>query len=835
MESVPVFQDQRPSSINTAVKMDKDASPNAKEILRRISPQRQQLLEQRVTRKVFSAIPSADKNVHAQDSPVASKAGAGQAAHSTPQPERRVRKRRTPVKSTLALQKKRESSSLQPSSTKSRAHRKPTPSPPRPNVTKRDADSMSQLSQRTTSTELNGSRSNSRTSPFEIDTGSNSHSRSFFRPSSRSQSRDGHRVVSSPMKKGNSQPTPIDMSKMVIDEAGWIKHGPEDGHGDLSGRNSRGASSAIATTPEKGFRDNEASNGSTSGRSSPRNSRKRGQSGGNNASAAGLSLEKKIAKKRNRLDGRTSANSSRDGFPLSVEDVPSNQPSITSFFMGSNTAAGAAPPSGSSAIPVGATPPGLITTKRGVAPTACSNAAPSTPTAISNRVGDKFARQQVEMLQAKLVNEVEKNSSLASENERLRQLVKSLETDLQDARSGVEQLQQTQQNRVTRMRTFFESILREKIALERSKALQDIAQQNVAVGRVIYVRSGARVQDMWCDGEEFLTLNREKARVKRDREELELQKKDIAKQFRKAKADSKTASKASASSAHLVELEGSMRPPTAAGAAVTQTPEWGRLVEREESIRMALNDVKRREQSLTAQEEALRTRKKMHWLNIKRVSDFAESRFSQWSKPLNNRYVLVDLLGKGGFSEVWKAVDLVNFRFVACKIHQLSQGWSEAKMANYTKHATREYAIHKALRHERVVRYNALLAGASWHLFFVWLAPVPQLVLGFVMQLTGFLLRRFLCTTSSKLTKCRSPPCSSTVRGTSPQHARFIALHIKLTLYMCFCVVVVHVQSGSFDVLEREQRASRERSARHHHSSVVSPEVLGRSKENYSL
>jgi tousled-like kinase len=40
---------------------------------------------------------------------------------------------------------------------------------------------------------------------------------------------------------------------------------------------------------------------------------------------------------------------------------------------------------------------------------------------------------------------------------------------------------------------------------------------------------------------------------------------------------------------------------------------------------------------------------------------------------------------------------------VACKIHQLSPHWSDERKANYTRHATREYAIHKALRHDRIV------------------------------------------------------------------------------------------------------------------------------------
>jgi serine/threonine protein kinase len=85
------------------------------------------------------------------------------------------------------------------------------------------------------------------------------------------------------------------------------------------------------------------------------------------------------------------------------------------------------------------------------------------------------------------------------------------------------------------------------------------------------------------------------------------------------------------------------------------------------------------------------------------------------------RYVLMNLLGKGGFSEVlslyfnncsisltfmkvYKAYDLVELRTVALKIHELNSQWSEEKKANYMRHATRESSIQKTLDHCRVVR-----------------------------------------------------------------------------------------------------------------------------------
>ena len=71
---------------------------------------------------------------------------------------------------------------------------------------------------------------------------------------------------------------------------------------------------------------------------------------------------------------------------------------------------------------------------------------------------------------------------------------------------------------------------------------------------------------------------------------------------------------------------------------------------------------------------------------------------------LSGRYQIVGLLGKGGYSEVYKAYDLENHIYVACKLNQLNHNWKEEIKNNYIKHTIRENQIHKNIDHPKIVK-----------------------------------------------------------------------------------------------------------------------------------
>ena len=119
-------------------------------------------------------------------------------------------------------------------------------------------------------------------------------------------------------------------------------------------------------------------------------------------------------------------------------------------------------------------------------------------------------------------------------------------------------------------------------------------------------------------------------------------------------------------------------------------------------LKARLAAIKREEDALKAENSRLETEKNLHIRELKRLRDEEHSRFGD-HPVMNKRYLLLELLGKGGFSEVFKALDLNTLTHVAVKIHQLSSQWSESKKASYVKHSVREYHIHKGLHHPRIV------------------------------------------------------------------------------------------------------------------------------------
>ncbi|KAA3485836.1 serine/threonine-protein kinase TOUSLED-like [Gossypium australe] len=187
--------------------------------------------------------------------------------------------------------------------------------------------------------------------------------------------------------------------------------------------------------------------------------------------------------------------------------------------------------------------------------------------------------------------------------------------------------------------------------------------------------AGTVISETWEDGQALKDLNAHLRQLLEAKEAVERQRK----QLKKRPSDKGDAS----------DVESS-------------TQEEDVLIQ-DEIYKSRLASIKREEESLLRERDRYELDKGRLIREMKRIRDEDGSRFNNF-QILNNRYALLNLLGKGGFSEVYKAYDLVEHRYVACKLHGLNAQWSEDKKQSYIRHAIREYNIHKALVHHHIVR-----------------------------------------------------------------------------------------------------------------------------------
>ncbi|EHB06364.1 Serine/threonine-protein kinase tousled-like 2 [Heterocephalus glaber] len=223
-------------------------------------------------------------------------------------------------------------------------------------------------------------------------------------------------------------------------------------------------------------------------------------------------------------------------------------------------------------------------------------------------------------------------------------------------------------------------------------ACRDKSMQNrLRLGHFITVRHGASSTEQWTDGYAFQNLIKQQERINSHKEETERQWKMLAKQKPPAMGQAPPATN-----------EQKQRKSKTNGSENTMLT-LAEYHEQEEIFKLRLGHLKKEEAEIQAELERLEKVTNVHIRELKRIHNEDNSQFKD-HPTLNDRHLLLHLLGRGGFSEVYKAFDLTEQRYVVVKIHQLNKNWRDEKKENYHKHACREYYIHKELDHSRIVK-----------------------------------------------------------------------------------------------------------------------------------
>ncbi|KAK7110560.1 serine/threonine-protein kinase tousled-like 2 isoform X2 [Littorina saxatilis] len=230
------------------------------------------------------------------------------------------------------------------------------------------------------------------------------------------------------------------------------------------------------------------------------------------------------------------------------------------------------------------------------------------------------------------------------------------------------------------------SLLIEKSAIEKKTTRQKCMENRLRLGQFVTQRQGAQFVENWVDGWAFTDLMKQQERIASEKDEIDKNRRLLMK--RKPPNLPKNS-----------KQEHQFVKP---GEKYLSAADF---YEQDEILKLRQAALKKEDADLQLELEKLERERNLHIRELKRIHNEDNSRFKD-HPILNERYLLLCLLGKGGFSEVHKGFDLKEQRYVACKIHQLNREWKEDKKANYIKHALREYNIHKTLDHARIVKLH---------------------------------------------------------------------------------------------------------------------------------
>ncbi|KAL0111453.1 hypothetical protein PUN28_012977 [Cardiocondyla obscurior] len=323
---------------------------------------------------------------------------------------------------------------------------------------------------------------------------------------------------------------------------------------------------------------------------------------------------------------------------------------------------------------------------------------PPPPPASSQPAGSMVSKQVQTELTCQRIQEFETQASsdLELRNNKIDELNRTTD-ELRHQMANQQKVIEQHKSHINKCIDVVKKLLKEKSNIEKKEARQKCMQNRLRLGQFVTQRVGATFQENWTDGYAFHELARRQEEIATEREEIDKQKKLLLK---KRPSNSETGRKRSQPQPSLHNgTEATFLKPDAVPGSYT----WQEYYEADEILKLRQSALKKEDADLQLEMEKLERERNLHIRELKRIHNEDQSRFN--SHPvLNERYLLLMLLGKGGFSEVHKAFDLKEQRYVACKVHQLNKDWKEDKKANYIKHALREYNIHKALDHPRVVK-----------------------------------------------------------------------------------------------------------------------------------
>ncbi|XP_048094442.1 serine/threonine-protein kinase tousled-like 1, partial [Alosa alosa] len=238
--------------------------------------------------------------------------------------------------------------------------------------------------------------------------------------------------------------------------------------------------------------------------------------------------------------------------------------------------------------------------------------------------------------------------------------------------------------RLNKCITMSKKLLIEKSTTEKQACREKSMQDRLRLGQFTTVRHGASYTEQWSDGYAFQKLVKQQEWINQQREDIERQRKLLAKRKPPTSSNSQSPTPNSEPKQRKTKTVNGADNDPFLKPSLPQLLTIAEYHEQEEIFKLRLGHLKKEEAEIQAELERLERVRNLHIRELKRINNEDSSQFKD-HPTLNERYLLLHLLGRGGFSEVYKAFDLFEQRYAAVKIHQLNKNWREEKKENYHK------------------------------------------------------------------------------------------------------------------------------------------------------
>ena len=288
----------------------------------------------------------------------------------------------------------------------------------------------------------------------------------------------------------------------------------------------------------------------------------------------------------------------------------------------------------------------------------------------------------------------EKIESLKAELARTKDMMDALNSELEEMK------EQSWRQRAlnTKYRETLIRVLKENAMRKRMEAMERVARECVSIGHVQPTHQGLEIVEVWKPGMDYKRAAIRLKEIRAFREELE------SKRPKKKKGGSSSEPAAAAAAAAAASSSASSSPMKDGGSGLSGFSLLGREEpDMSQIVQLKIAALKKEEAEIQEEMTNISAQRMTLIREMKRVAD-EENSVRNGFDLLVDRYLLLNLLGKGGFSEVYSAFDLLECREVACKFHTLNPVWDEDRKRTYIRHACREYNIHRQLNHPKVVR-----------------------------------------------------------------------------------------------------------------------------------